>query len=265
MSRDDRLPASQERDLVAAAEAGDGEACLRLIEVFLPRITALARRFPSGDGVGRPELVQEGVAGLLFATRRYDADLGTPFWAYASFWVRKSMQELIAELTRPVALSDRAVRGLAAVRAARVEHQQAHGAEATTDQVSRATGLARAQIEALETAQRRPLSVEQPVDGGGLSPDTLGDRIPDPVAEQAYDVVLDRIELRRMRDLTEQLSDRERAVLRSHYGLGEPAQTLARIGTALGVTAERVRQIEAGALATLRAGLAGPAARSADS
>jgi DNA-directed RNA polymerase sigma subunit (sigma70/sigma32) len=50
--------------------------------------------------------MQEGIAGLLFATRRYDARTGTPFWAYASFWVRKAMQDLLAEVGRPVALSD---------------------------------------------------------------------------------------------------------------------------------------------------------------
>ncbi len=61
---------------------------------------------------------------MLFAVRRYDSGLGTPFWAYASFWVRKAMQELVAELTRPVALSDRAVRGLAHMRAARRDHQR---------------------------------------------------------------------------------------------------------------------------------------------
>jgi DNA-directed RNA polymerase sigma subunit (sigma70/sigma32) len=71
------------------------------------------------------ELLQEGVAGLLVAARRYDTTLTTPFWAYASFWVRKAMQELVAELTRPVALSDRAVRELAQIRRARSEHLQA--------------------------------------------------------------------------------------------------------------------------------------------
>src|ERR1700722_8919193 len=113
------LTAPQERNLVIAAESGDAEACRRLVEVFLPAIGGLARGFHSAVGVERQELVQEGVAGLLFAARRYDPRLNTPFWAYASFWVRKAMQELVAELTRPVALSDRAMGGLAPLRGAR--------------------------------------------------------------------------------------------------------------------------------------------------
>ena len=94
-----------------AADGGDAAACRRLVEAFLPAIGSLARGF-SGSRIEQRELLQEGVAGLLLAARRYDFALETPFWAYASFWVRKAMQELVAELTRPVALSDRAIRDL---------------------------------------------------------------------------------------------------------------------------------------------------------
>ena len=113
-----RLTVSQERDLVIAAECGDSDACRKLVEAFLPAIGGLARGF-QGSRVEHRELLQEGVAGLLFAARRYDPELGTPFWAYASFWVRKAMQELVAELAHPVALSDRAVRELARINEAR--------------------------------------------------------------------------------------------------------------------------------------------------
>ena len=253
----DRLSPAEERALVVATEAGDPEACRRLVEVFLPEITAVARLFRPDGRVGRTELVQEGVAGLLFAARRFDPALGTPFWAYASFWVRKSMQELVAELAHPVALSDRAARGLAAVRGARREQLQTQRADPTSDELSRATGLTPTQIGALETAARPPRSLEQPAGPDGTVRGTVADGIPDPAAEHAFDVVLDRLEIDGVRTLVEQLTDRERAVVRAHYGLGEPAQTLASIGARLGVSAERVRQIEAAALARLRAALAG--------
>jgi DNA-directed RNA polymerase sigma subunit (sigma70/sigma32) len=100
------LSAERERELVVAAEGGDEEACRQLIQAFLPAIRGLARRFAAGGRVRLSELRQEGIAGLLFATRRYDPRAGTPFWAYASFWVRKAMQDLLAEVTRPVALSE---------------------------------------------------------------------------------------------------------------------------------------------------------------
>jgi RNA polymerase primary sigma factor len=249
-----RLTAEQERDLVIATEAGDLDACHRLVEVFLPPIAAMARRFPVGIGIERQELIQEGVAGLLFATRRYDPDLGTPFWAYATYWVRKAMQDLLAELTMPLALSDRAVRGLATIRTARRDHLSSYGVEPTTDQLSRATGLSRHQIAGLQAAARAPRSFEEPV--GEDRDDAVADHVQDGHAEHAFDQVLDAIEIREVRDLTDGLAERERAVVRAHYGLGTPAQTLQQIGQGLGLTAERARQIESGALGKLRSVLA---------
>ena len=87
---------------------------------------------------------------------------------------------------------------------------------------------------------------------------TVGDTIVDPVAEQAYEQVLDEIEIREVRGLADRLDDRERAVIRAHYGLGEAAQTLNQIGGTLGLTAERARQIEVGALKKLREALVRP-------
>jgi RNA polymerase primary sigma factor len=251
-----RLTARQERDLVVAAEAGDADACRRLVEAFLPAIAGLAGGFLSGMGVEREELVQEGVVGLLFAARRYDAELNTPFWAYASFWVRKAMQELVAELARPVALSDRAVRGLALIRSARREHVQAHGAEPTNEELSAATGFTLEQLESLQATERRPRGVEERLSADGEAIPTVGETIVDPVAEQAYEQVLDDLEIRVLRDLTDELEERERLVIRAHYGLGEPAQTLTQIGAEFGLTAERARQIELGALNKLREALA---------
>jgi RNA polymerase sigma factor (sigma-70 family) len=247
-----RLTASQERDLVIAAECGDSDACRELVETFLPAIANLARSF-QGSRIERSELLQEGIAGLLFAARRYDPELRTPFWGYATFWVRKAMQELVAELTRPVALSDRAVRDLTQVRRARLEHQRTHGVEPTLDQLSTATGLSHGQLESLQTAERMPQSTQEPI--GPETDATVGDTIVDPTAEHAYQQVLDDLEVRHVRDLTERLEERERTVIRSHYGLGMPAQTLGEIGAVLGLTAERARQIEVAALGRLRAAL----------
>jgi RNA polymerase primary sigma factor len=243
---------------VVAAEAGDPLACRELVEAFLPAIAGVARGY-AGSGVERGELLQEGVAGLLFAAQRYDTELDTPFWAYASFWVRKAMQELVAALTRPVALSDRAARSLAQIRAARRAHVQAHGGEPTSLELSEATGLTPAQVESLLATERPPRGFEEPLDADQGSTATVGDMIIDPVAEREYELVLDEIECREVRDLADELDERERVVIKAHYGLGRSAQTLGEIGAAMGLTAERARQIEVGALEKLRAALAYPA------
>jgi RNA polymerase primary sigma factor len=247
-----RVSAEQERALVVATEGGDAAACRRLVELFLPAIGSIARRFDGGERVQRIELMQEGVAGLLFAAKRYDPRMGTPFWGYASFWVRKAMQELVAEVTRPAVLSDHAVRGLAQVNAARRAHVQAHGAEPTGAELAAATGLGRAQLESLLAIDRTPRSFEEPLGTDEASSATFGEMVADPGAELEYEHVLDTMEVRAVRDLADRLDERERTVLSAHYGLGQPPQTLNTIGGGLGLTAERVRQIEAGALKKLR-------------
>lgn len=244
--------------MVVATEAGDKAACRELVDSFLPAIGGVARRFHTGGRVQRSELMQEGVAGLLFAARRYDPRMDTPFWGYASFWVRKAMQELVAELTRPVALSDHAVRGLAQVRAARRDHVQAHGAEPTTAELAAATGFTRAQLDSLLATERTPRSFEEPLVADEGAAATFGEMVADPGAEKEYDQVLDNMEIQAMRNLADRLGDRERTVLQRHYGLGVPPQTLSRIGAGLGLTAERVRQIEKEALEKLRYAAAQP-------
>jgi RNA polymerase sigma factor (sigma-70 family) len=117
-----RLPVAAERRLVAAAQAGDGRAREELVEAFLPMIAGVARVYRGSETITRVELLQEGVVGLLRALERYDPGQGVPFWGYASWWVRQAMQQLIAELTRPIVLSDRSLRQLSALKRAHRAH-----------------------------------------------------------------------------------------------------------------------------------------------
>jgi RNA polymerase primary sigma factor len=250
---------------VVATERGDDWACRELVDAFLPRIRVVARRFAFGGAVERGELVQEGVAGLLFAARRYDPRMETPFWAYASFWVRKAMQELVADVARPAALSDHAVRGLARVKAARRRHFERSGTEPSRAELVAATGMSSHQIDQLLAIDRPARSFEEPLGSDADGTTELGETVADPEAETEFDEVLDRLESDTVRDLAGELDERERTVLMRHYGLGGPARTLAEIGSEIGVTAERTRQIEHDALEKLREAAAAPPATSGKS
>jgi RNA polymerase sigma factor (sigma-70 family) len=253
------LSPRRERALVAAAAVGDSAAGSALVEAFLPAISGVAQMYRNVKAVERSELIQEGVVGLLRALKRYDPSLGTPFWGYASWWVRQAMQQLVAEVTRPMVLSDRALRGLARVKAARAAFLQEHARDPTSDELADAVELTREQVDSLLAIERTPRGLEEPIGGEAGVAGTLGELIEDPGAQAAFASVLDQFEIEQVRDLTEALDDRERRILTDHYGLGRPARTLREIGDDLGVSAERVRQIEERTLARLREAVASPA------
>ena len=249
-----------EHELVLAARKGDDAAKARLIEAFLPLIASVARIYRNSQSIDGIELMQEGVVGLLRALQSYDATRGTRFGAYASWWVRQAMQRLVAELTRPVVLSDRALRQLARVNEAHRTQLQQRGREPSLSELAAQTGLSREQVENLIAAERTPRSLEAPVGGEEGRVGALGDLIVDPLAQDEYERVVSRVEIEELRGLLSGLSDRERAILRARYGLEGPEQSLREIGAGQGLSAERVRQIEQRALGKLRAAAAEPAA-----
>jgi RNA polymerase sigma factor (sigma-70 family) len=237
---------------VLAAQADDCGARDRLVAVFMPMVGAVARGYASSARVTRMELMQEGVVGLLRALERYDPELGTPFWPYASWWVRQAMQQLVAQMTRPIVLSDRALRRLARIKEARRGLLRSGSREPTGDDLAAATGLTRTQVDSLLAAERVPRGLEEPVGGEDPVAGTIGELVADPVAEEDYDRVDERMQVETFRELAEQLGTRERGIVFAHYGLAGPARTLREIAGELALSVERVRQIEDRALGKLR-------------
>jgi RNA polymerase primary sigma factor len=247
------LAADAERRVLQDALAGDAQARAELVEAFLPLIGSVARNYRSSTQVTRSELMQEGVVGLLRALERYDPNLGAPFWSYASWWVRQAMQQLVSELTRPVVLSDRALRQLAQIKAAHRELQHANGHEPTPAELARRTGVGEDQLANLIAADRPPKALDEPLQAEEGAIGTFGELLSDPLAEDEYERVVSHVAAGELRDLLSGLSERERTVLNARYGLDGEAQNLRQIAASLGVSPERVRQLETHALGKLRA------------
>lgn len=257
LDRSGRLTEDAERRLVLAAKRGDGAARARLVEAFMPLISGVAGTYRSGQ-VQRLELLQEGVVGLLRALERFDTERGVPFWGYASWWVRQAMQQLVAELTRPVVLSDRALRHLARMKQAHHDVLRETGSQPSRDVLAMRSGLSREQVDDLLVTERAPRSLEAPVSGSADDVGTFGDLLVDPLAEEAYEHVLAAIEVEDLHALLAALSNREREVLRARYGLADARGqelSLRAVGDRLGLSGERVRQIERRALSKLAAEL----------
>jgi RNA polymerase sigma factor (sigma-70 family) len=255
LGRRPRLTPAEEHDLIVAAKKGDRQARAVLVEAFMPLIGSVAQLYRETVRVERIELLQEGVVGLLRALERYDPERGTPFWAFAAWWVRQAMQQLVSELTRPVVLSDRALRRLSRLRDAHHAGLQSTGREPSRDEIARHSGLSVEQIDDLMSVDRPSRSLDEQVGGGdGNDIGSLGDLIADPLAEGEYEEVLGAMEAEGLLALLSGLSERERSILRSRFGLqGVDEESRRAVAESLGVSVERVRQLEQRALGKLAA------------
>jgi RNA polymerase primary sigma factor len=245
-------PCVGERRLVLAAQDGDAQARARLVEEFRPLVASVARLYSGSGSIERTDLMQEGMVGLLRALERYDPSFDVPFWGYAAWWVRQAMQRLVGQLLRPVSMSDRALRQLARVRDARSDHLRVRGFEPSNVELAETTGLSRDHVERLLAVESTPRALDEPLGGDPAGTVTLGERITDPRSEDAYEGVDTRLEVEARHVPLDCLDERERTVVRAHFGLDCRRQTLREIASGLGLSAERVRQIEQHALEELR-------------
>jgi RNA polymerase primary sigma factor len=245
------LSAKELSDLARRAVEGDTRARDRLVERCLPMVMRVARGY-AGRDVELADLVQEGVLGLLRALERFDPSRGIPFAAYAGWWLRQAMQQAIAEQSRSVRLPTHVLWDIHRLREARGEILAGRGREASALELERELGWTPRRLEDVLRAERPAVSLDAPYQGDEDTVDRLGDLIGDPLSEQAFDDVLSQAAGDSVKTLLSTLTERERQVLTWRLGVGADALSLRQIGRRLGMSAERVRQIEQRALAKLR-------------
>jgi RNA polymerase primary sigma factor len=239
---------SAEAHLLARATSDPSERA-RLVDLYLPRIAAVARPFRS-SGLDLADLVQEGALALLEALARYEPGRGVFFWSYARPWVHGAIYRLAQERRRALRLPPAAGMELTQLNEAAQRLARTRGGEQPLEAVAEEAGVEPRRAERIMIASRPLRSLQE-----GLGPEAdgtaLGDALPDPRAEEAYDRVEARADAPDLAELMHALSGREREVIARRFGLGRPQETLADIGRRLGVTRERARQIEARALRKL--------------
>jgi RNA polymerase primary sigma factor len=241
-----------EADVLARrAQAGDAAAREDLIHRLLPLVHTTARRYRT-EGLEQADLLQEGIVGLLRALQRFDPARGVPFAAYATWWIRQSLQEARSDFMRPLRLPPKALRQLSELKS---EHQRIFQGErrsAKIGELADRTNIELEQAEALLTADVRPRSLDEPIENTQGELGTMGDLLEDPLSATAYEDVVDAVAGEQLRALLSRLTEREREVVQARFGFDAPAEKLSEVGARLGVSAERVRQIEERALAKLR-------------
>jgi RNA polymerase primary sigma factor len=243
------LTAADEVTLAKLIEKGDEAATVRMVCSNLRLVVSIARRYRS-TGIPLLDLIQEGNLGLLRAVEKFDWRKGFKFSTYATWWIRQAIQRGIADRGRTVRLPVHIHEQLVRLRRERRDLEATLGREATPDELARAAGMPPTRVLQLLGAGLAPLSLETPVGDSGES--TIGDFVSDDKDALFTDVMrsVGRQELERALST---LPDRERMILALRFGMtGEEPMTLERIGERFGLTRERIRQLEAKALAKLR-------------
>jgi RNA polymerase primary sigma factor len=242
------LTADQEVELSKRIEQGDLEAKERMINSNLRLVVSIAKKY-QGQELSLLDLIQEGIFGLIRAAEKFDWRKGYKFSTYATFWVRQAIQRGLANKARtiriPVHIGQRERK---IVRAER-ELATKLGREPNDDEIAREAELPLVQVEEVRDAARTVTSLDRPV---GEEGDTaLGDLLEGgaPLPDQEVEVSLSEELLRRTID---ELPETEREVIRLRFGLtDDDPQPLRETGRRLGLSAERVRQIESRALKRL--------------
>jgi RNA polymerase primary sigma factor len=228
----------------------DVEAAKReLIENNLRLVVSVAGRY-EGRGLALPDLIQEGNIGLMYAIDKFDHRRGFRLSTYAVWWIRHAIQRALANqasmIRLPVHLLDDRAKIL------RTRRQLGHGgSDPTPEEIARAAELPLDKVETILGLAREPDSLDAPVSTDGEV--RLGDIVANDASPHPEEEVSRMHEIRRARTLLERLNERERRVIERRFGLdGQPAETLAVIGTSMSLTRERIRQIEGIALRKLR-------------
>ncbi len=243
------LPTDLHRDLGRVVRDG-ARARDHLLEANLRLVVSVAKRY-TGRGMQFLDLIQEGNLGLVRAVEKFDYTKGFKFSTYATWWIRQAITRAMADQSRTIRIPVHMVEIINKV--ARVQRQilADTGREATPEELGAELDMTPEKIVEVQRYARDPVSLDQAVGDDGDS--QLGDFIEDSDAPMALDVVSFRLMQEQLGDVLDTLEPREAHVLRLRFGLvdGQP-KTLDQIGREIGLTRERVRQIEVKTMSKLR-------------
>ena len=250
------LTAAEEKELAQQIAQGDVRARDRMVRANLRLVVNIARGY-TGKGLGLQDLIEEGNLGLLRAAEGFDPEVGTRFSTYASYWIKQSIKRALINSAKTIRIPAYMVELLSKWRRATVRLTEELKRNPTNEEVARVLGVAKRKLPIIKKAIQIYNSTPQTdqTDAGW----SLGEMVMDERTRAPDDELLENDVLNHVMEMLHELDERESTVLRMRFGLFDmEPHTLKEIGEQLGLTRERVRQIETEALKKLGDGLRDP-------
>jgi RNA polymerase primary sigma factor len=243
------LSAKEETELSKRIERGDLEAKDKLINSNLRLVVSLAKKYPTYD-LTLLDLIQEGIFGLVRAAEKFDWRKGYKFSTYATFWIRPAIQRGLENRARTIRIPSHVGIRQRKIAQAETKLKLELGREPTDEELAKATDLKLSHLQEAREAMRTVVSLDRPI-GGAEEETPFGALLPADEATPDEEVAVS-LEAEAVRRAVMQLPERQQLVVRMRYGIdGEEPKHLSETGRVLGISAERVRQIENDALRRL--------------
>ncbi|MEY2558388.1 MAG: polymerase primary sigma factor [Verrucomicrobiota bacterium] len=244
------LTPQQEIELAAKIKKGDRTACALMINSNLRLVVRIAQDY-ANLGLPLLDVISEGNVGLMTAVDRFDPAKGAKLSTYAAWWIRQSIKRALSNYGKtirlPVHLGDKILK----MRRVALQMSEELGREPTDDELGEEIGIASEKVSQLKTAAIRPASLDAPISADDLT--EFGESVADEEAGTPFELLRDKDLQNEVGGLLEGLDDREKKIIFQRFGFdGGKRKTLQEIGRGLGISRERIRQLENIALTKLR-------------